>query len=237
VLPRHPAEPTLSSHLRDSAALAAEVSWPGCIALILAVLLTCWAGCSALLREHARLQEARWHDVLINLQRQIEAELALGFDLEDSQRAEHLLEGAWRQGDDSQQLTVFDAAGQTLFDTDRSAVGEQVRDAWRGVAGQVSWRVASQETIAIGAPLHGPSGAVIGHVALTIATAQQPHPWAAMVGASIGVAGLATLIMALPLAGLGRALRAAPSAASRLDDAEARVARADDALRAAPPAP
>lgn len=226
----------LLSSFRRRTALAAEVFWPGCVALILATLLACSCALHVLDRERTRLQEARWHDVLIGLEQQIEAELALGFDLEDSQRAERLLEGALRLSDDLRQVTVFDARGQTLFDTDRSAVGEQVRDTWRGAGGQGAWRVASGETIAIGGPLRGPSGTVVGQIALTLATRQWSYPWAAMMGASVAIAGVGAVLTLLPMAGLGRALQAALGpAAHRLDDAETRVAKAEDALRATPP--
>ena len=217
--------------------MVTEVLWPGCAALMLAALVACCAAQHALDREHARLQEARWHDVLTGARQQLEAELALGFDLEDSQRAERLLESALQASDDLQELTIFDAGGVTLFATDRSAIGEPARDAWRLAAGEAAWRIAAGDTVAIGVPLHGPSGAIVGQLALTLSAPKGSYPWPAMAAMALTLAAIAALWMLLPMAGVARALQPSPCTGCRLDEAEARVARADDALRAAPDAP
>ena len=219
-------------------ALAAEVSWPGCVALVLVVLLTCACALHTLDRERTRLREARWQDVLIGLRQQIEADLALGFDLEDSQRAERLLEVSLHENDELRELSVFDLRGQTLFDTDRSAIGEPVREAWRAAAGDAAWRVASGDAVAIGLPLHGPLGVVAGQITLTQSAPASAPAWIPVLSATLALAGIACLLALLPLARLSRALEPSRCAAGhRLDDAEERVAQVDAALRADPPVP
>lgn len=236
--PHRQSRSALLSSVRHRTALAAEVFWPGGVALVLAALLACACALHTLDRERTRLQEARWHDVLIGLRQQIEADLALGFDLEDSQRAERLLEVALHKNDELQELSVFDLGGQTLFDTDRSAIGEQVREAWRAAAGNAAWRVASEDAVAVGLPLHGPLGAVVGQITLTLSMPASAYAWVPMLNAALALAGIAALLALLPLARLSRALESSSCAGGyRLDDAEARVAQVDAALRFDPPVP
>lgn len=212
-----------------------EVSWPGCVALLLATLLA-WA--SAVLvqnREQARLEEGRWRDVLLDLRRHIEIDLALGFNLVDSVRAQRLLEGAVARSNDLRALTVFGVGGETLFDTDRSAIGEAAPDAWRSAAGDTAWRVpGGAGDVTIGLPLHGPLGHVSGHITLTLSQPVHSLPWQLPVGVSGLLMVVAAALALLPVARLNLEQQAGEH---RLDDAEARLEVVDAALRIDPQAP
>lgn len=217
-----------------------EVAWPGCVVLILVTLLA-WS--SAVLvhnRELARLEEARWLDVLLDLRRQIETDLALGFALAHSVRAQGLLEGAVARSHDLQALTVFDVGGETLFDTDRSAIGESAPDTWRRAAGDAAWRVASgaDTTVTIGLPLRGPLGNVTGQVTLTLSLPADALPWLVPVGISVLLLGIAAALALLPLAQLDQRLESSQGTGEdRLDGAEGRLDVVDAALRVDPQEP
>ena len=221
--------------VRHKLALAVEVCWPGCVALILATLLAGAAAVHVHKREDARLQERRWMDVLSELRRRVEAELALGFKLADSGRAQDLLEGALVISKDLRELTVFDPRGQVLFDTDRSGIGEQARDAWRSAASHAAWRIRSADDVSIGLPLRGPQQDVAGQITLSFSVSGRGVPWLPLVSASLLVTGAVFGLALLPAARLKRALEPSHGPGEhRLDDAERRLAEVDAALSADP---
>lgn len=215
--------------------LAIEVCWPACVALILATLLAGAATVHVQNREQARLEERRWLDMLSELRRRIEADLAFGFKLADSGRAQALLEGAVVKSKDLRELTVFDVQGQTLFDTDRSAIGEQVREAWRSAAGNAAWRVRSGDAVTIGLPLRGMHQDVAGQITLSFSVPANPLPWLSLASASLLLAGIAIVLATLPLARLKPALEPPHGPGERrLDHAEKRLAEVDAALSVDP---
>jgi hypothetical protein len=86
--------------------------------------------------------------------------------------------------------------------------------------------------------LRGPDRAVVGQVVLNQSRPEDALAWGAAAGVATALACFAALSMILAMAGPGRALRRARDPArQRLEDAEARVAGADDALRAGPATP
>lgn len=212
-------------------ALALEVGWPAFIVLVLATLLGAAAALHVLEREQQQLQERRWLDVLSALRRRVEADLALGFKLADSERSQALLERTEDASAEVRELSIFDLQGQTLFDTDRSAIGERARPGWLLAAGTARWRVRTADAVTIGLPLMDRSRAVAGHITLTLSLPQQPMPWVPLAGGCLLVTGLALAFAMRPLARLEPALEPAHGAGEqRLDDAERRLAEVEAAL-------
>jgi SAM-dependent MidA family methyltransferase len=122
------------------------------------------------------LRDARLSIALHDIQERLEADLALGFDLHDSARAQSLLEDVLANDGTLLAAEIFDARGVSLFNTDRGSIGERVPQAWlEAITLQVTadarahrpWRAAAGSDLTLGAPLRGPFGEVAGHASLT----------------------------------------------------------------------
>lgn len=173
------------------------------------------------------LRDARLSITLQELKDRLEADLALGFDLADSARAQGLLEDALAHDRTLLAAEVFDPRGLSLFNTDRGAVGEQVPAAWLAAAGP-RWTVSSASGTSLGMALRGPFGEVAGQVCVTAtpppALALAPLLWAMAVCA----VALGAAVMALTWQMLVRQLQAADpapmdAAAQTLSDTAARL--------------
>ncbi|HSV46278.1 MAG TPA: hypothetical protein VLJ58_10855, partial [Ramlibacter sp.] len=75
------------------------------------------------------LRDARLSIALHDIEERLEADLALGFELHDSARAQALLEDALAHDRSLLAAEVFDAKGLSLFNTDRGSIGEKVPQA------------------------------------------------------------------------------------------------------------
>jgi hypothetical protein len=207
----------------------------------LALLLAALAVASALLvslqaQQAQALRDARLQITLNEIALRLEADLALGYDLPDSARAQRLLEDALAQDATLLAAEVFDPRGVSLFNTDRGSIGEQVPAGWLEAAGRAAtragnahpWAVTLAGDRTLGEALRGPFGEVAGHVSVTTAAA----PWTAPAGfyAFALAAGLGLLGAGAWLArrALRRALLAAntdalSAAAARLEAARTRL--------------
>lgn len=216
--------------------LAIEVGWPGWVGWILFVLLTGASAAHVMGREQSRLQERYWLDTLLDLRWRIEADLALGFDLEDSGRAQSLLDGAMLESGEARQLSVFDADGRILFDTDRSAIGEPVTgDVRTRAVAEDAWRVLSLGTVTVGVPLRGPAGQVAGQMALTLsppATDIGTRLLPLLLLGSMALPAIPFVAVVAPLMRLSHAVERSKedAAKARLNDAERRLTQVDAAL-------
>lgn len=226
----------------SNAAAVLEAAGPWLVALLVAAVL--FMALLAALQQHQvrQLREARLAISLQEIRDRLEADLALGFELEGSSTAQGLLEDALQRDGSLLAAEVFDAAGLSLFNTDRGSIGERVPESWLEATRQLVPGSAMQERLvpwstegvepALGLPVRGPFGQVVGHVSLV--PSPQPLPrrvgQLAVAGACVVVLGLlgwlaaARAVRARARTDDGRALH---QAAARLAAAQQRV---DEAL-------
>lgn len=146
--------------------------------VLLGGLALAWLMLLQLQRAEAQdLRTARLEITLQEVRERLEVDLALGFDLGDSGRAQELLEDTLGRDPSLLAVEVFEPGGISLFSTDRGSIGERVPLAWldaiaqrRGLdtatQAQAPWRAGGAEP-ALGLPVRGPFGEVVGHVSLT----------------------------------------------------------------------
>lgn len=162
--------------------------------LPLVVLLMGWALQGLQAREVDSLRDARLRITLLDIRDTLEADLALGLELNDNTRAQGLLEQALSKDAGLRAAEVFDTDGRSLFNTDRASIHEMVPSTWlsaafpnkAGTAGPGrpdtqadegaldTWRVPAGRDQVLGLPLRGPFGEVVGALTLTAAPAPQP---------------------------------------------------------------
>lgn len=138
------------------------------------------------------MRDARLQIALHEIKERLEADLALGFELGDSARAQALLEDALAQDRSLVAAEVFDPQGVSLFNTDRGAIGERVPEAWLAASAKpgLLWSASVDGDTAVGIAVRGPFGEVSGQVSLTSASA--PLPRARVL---LGAAGLLALVL------------------------------------------
>lgn len=226
-----------------------ELAWRWWLVAMLGLLLL-MALLSGLQHTQAQgLREARLDIALQSLRERLETNLALGFDLGDSQQAQAMLEDLLADDPTLVAAEVFDASAISLFSTDRGAIGEKIPADWLRASTQAqaqdtadprapaatSWRVMGREDFTLGLPVRGPFGELVGQVCITSALAPSPSPWpvlastlAAALGLSLAVFLLAGLLLRALAAGRDEALM--DSAATRLQATEQRITTALDGL-------
>jgi hypothetical protein len=245
-----------------AAAAAQPVSWPRPIASFLAsaeIAGLWWAIISAGLfvllaallsvqrLEAQALRNARLQITLQQVHEYLEADLSLGFELNQSGKAQALLEDAISRDPALQAAEVFDAAGISLFNTDRGAIGERVPDAWldaaRGARPAVElsdeqaapWTATVSGDMTLGLPIRGPFGEIAGHASLTSRPVAPPPPWELLQWAAAAWTAFTLISLFLVRwqfrANLARTDTAAmQAAAGRLRDAQQRMERGLAAL-------
>jgi len=126
---------------------------------------------------------------LQELKDRLEADLALGFDLADSAKAQALLEDTLAHDRRLLAAEVFNAQGISLFNTDRGAIGERVPDRWLAEQSP-HWAVDLAGESTLGQALRSPFGELSGQVCVTVGP-----PSALPIGPLLWVAaGLAVLL-------------------------------------------
>ena len=188
-------------------------------ALVLALLMAMQA------QQAQALRDARLHITLHEISDRLEADLALGYELQDNARAQSLLEDALAHDARLLSAEVFDARGVSLFNTDRGSIGEQVPEGWLESArarlasrhANQPWAVTLGGDRTLGVALLGPFGEVTGHTSITARLVPARAP-VALLGSALAMAALLVLLAWIAAR---RALRAA------LDEAS------DDAMNAA----
>jgi hypothetical protein len=157
--------------------------------------------CVLLALQHQEVQVMRNERLQISLQDikdRLETDLALGFDLEDSARAQTLLEDALAQDDSLLAIEVFDVKGISLFNTDRGSIGEPVPRSWLESAqlahkpGAI-WTAGTGTDNTLGLAMHGPFGEVAGFLGVTTVRAAR-LPWQTLWIAGASGAALASLL-------------------------------------------
>lgn len=194
------------------------------VATLLAVLIAFQA------RETQSLRDARLHITLHEIEARLEADLALGYELQDNARAQRLLEDALAHDASLVGAEIFDTRGISLFNTDRGSTGEQVPRSWLEAAASYAtakdtstpWSVDLAGDRTVGTALSGPFGQVAGFIGVTTARVPPPAP-SLLLAAAAAVAAL--LVLAAWLL-VRRSLRAQLAAGdtSAMDASEARLA-------------
>ncbi len=191
------------------------------------------------------LREARLEIALQGLRERLETSLSLGFELADSERAQALLEDLLADDPSLLAAEVFDASAISLFNTDRSAIGERVPPSWLmassgsqadAAAGRPenqvhAWSVTSEDSFTLGLPIRGSFGEIAGQVSITSGLPPSPSPWPLITTALLALLALAAsglLLTIWLLRVLGRQQNAAEMnlAQIQLRAAETRMASA-----------
>lgn len=209
-------------------AACAESALPWLAVLLLGLVLVGGLVRHVQQAELGKLRDARLSITLQELQDRLEADLALGFDLADSARAQGLLEEALARDPTLVAAEVFDPQGISLFNTDRGAVGERVPVAWLAAAAGPRWAVDNAADTSLGLALRGPFGEVAGQVCLTAvappALALAPLLWALAACALVLMGGVMVLTWYLLALQLRQADPCAMEAASQtLTEASTRL--------------
>jgi hypothetical protein len=188
------------------------------------------------------MRDARLQIALQDVRERLETDLALGFELAGSARAQSLLEDTLAQDASLVAAEVFDPQGISLFNTDRGSIGERVPESWlTATAGlrapgqpnaggrTLLWSASEAGDTAVGTAVLGPFGETSGHISLTSASASLPPARALL---------LATALLVLALCAVGwiaarRALASRNTASQTLwtHDAAERLRRSQGRLR------
>lgn len=122
-------------------------------------------------RTDAELGEAGLEFLLSSVDRTIELNLQLGLPITELQRADAILEAAVASAPDVLAADLFGVEGETLFSTDRGAVGERVPAAWLAAIEDTiegGWRARERETVTLGRPIANDFGRPEGWIALIV---------------------------------------------------------------------
>ncbi|WP_022728029.1 hypothetical protein [Fodinicurvata sediminis] len=121
-------------------------------------------------------QEARLEFQLDNLRADIEANLQLGFPIDEITPAQDLIEEARRNDPTLLALDIFTPDGVSLYSTDRGVIGEPVPPAWlEAVAAadsQQRWTHDSRGEMLLGLPIRNDLGESVAQI-VSVTSAQE----------------------------------------------------------------
>lgn len=211
------ASPPASWHqrLRVAASALGEAAGPWLLVVLLGVA---WLALSAIqLQKHEvdALQRQRLALTLASLQEDLEADLALGFDLLDDPNIASLLDRAIEHDPALRAVDVAGLAGITWHSTDRGAVGEALAPEVLSAAGAAragTWSANVAGEPMLGTGLRGPFGEVVGYAVITYRPpVGRVFPAPLLVALALGGTALCGVLAAS--AWLGRRRASAPEAA------------------------
>ncbi|WP_026986918.1 hypothetical protein [Fodinicurvata fenggangensis] len=148
--------------------------------LVLSVLLglaVIFAVTQTLLSQLSRSQqEARLEFQLDNLRADIEANLQLGFPIDEITPAQDLIEEARRNDPTLLALDIFTPNGISLYSTDRGVIGEPVPSAWLEAIAEADtegrWTHDSRGEMLLGLPIRNDLGESVAQI-VSVTSAQQ----------------------------------------------------------------
>lgn len=121
-------------------------------------------------------QEARLEFQLDNLRADIEANLQLGFPIEEITPAQDLIEEARRNDPTLLALDIFTPDGVSLYSTDRGVIGEPVPPAWlesvAAAGSQGRWTHDSRGEMLLGLPIRNDLGESVAQI-VSVTSAQE----------------------------------------------------------------
>ncbi len=149
--------------------LARKVAITLLVILLGTMVVTAFFTTSKLSSVLSSLVQSRYGVQVYAIKRNVEDRLALGFPLRQLRPVQDAIER--EKADDShiQDIEIFDAKGEILFDTDRGAIGSVVPEGWRAVSdsnGGQPFAVEDDESRLVGLPLVNSLGQVEGGVVL-----------------------------------------------------------------------
>lgn len=119
-------------------------------------------------RESRSQQEARLEFQLDNLRADIEANLQLGFPIDEITPAQDLIEEARRNDSTLLALDIFTPDGISLYSTDRGVIGEPVPEPWLAAAenagAQGRWTYSSRGETLLGLPIRNDLGETVAQI-------------------------------------------------------------------------
>lgn len=137
--------------------------------------------------------------LLADLRTTLETNYHVGINLGQLRLAQDLIERKATQNQKILAIEIFDAGGVTRFSTDRGLIGEVVPDIWRDAIIEQQdaevWTADDAGGLLFGMPVRDDLGAVVGHVTVLVAAAEE-----GMVDRLADVAAVPALVWVLPLA-------------------------------------
>lgn len=119
-------------------------------------------------RESRSQQEARLEFQLDNLRADIEANLQLGFPIDEITPAQDLIEEARRNDSTLLALDIFTPEGISLYSTDRGVIGEPVPPSWlaaaEGAGPEGRWTYSSRGETLLGLPIRNDLGETVAQI-------------------------------------------------------------------------
>jgi hypothetical protein len=184
--------------------LAWELVWPALVLLLLAGAAAALVALQATSQTLVRQAERRAAVVLTDIVRDVEARLNLGLRLAELRDVQDLLERERAKDDRILTVEVFDAAGRSLFSTDRTLIGNQVPEQWRRLAQQGGplWLTTDFEAAVIGVPIRNSFERVVGSAVLRYARSAFAATETALQERIVATAGIAAAVAAAVLAAL-----------------------------------
>jgi hypothetical protein len=197
--------------------------------------------------EAQALRNARLQITLQDIRDHLEADLALGFELNNLSGAQALLDNRLSRHPRLLAIEVSTPQGISLFNTDRGAIGERIPDEWLGAIGQsrpgasntegaeVAWTAEAAGDSTVGLPIREPFGEPAGYVSATSPPVALLPPWSLLgLGAAAWLALTLAALLLVRRSLLAQHSRAdaalVESAAQRLADAQRRMDRTLAAL-------
>jgi hypothetical protein len=186
-------------------------------------------------------QEARLYSfVVADISDTLERALALGLPLEVLSNAQQVIDR--RRVDDPAvvRVSVVDAKGLIVFDTDRAQIAQKGDPAWgQPAAGQAAWRGSNAAQFLVSAPIVNTFGQAVGWVVLayerSVVTGKAVSILHSMLSASLIAIGVGSVLAVLGVWLLARRLRALwVRAEQQLVQAQLDAPPPDDEPRQAP---
>lgn len=162
--------------------------------LLIAGLLDQWRQ-----QELQSMERAQIELTLLELQSELESDLALGLDAQHNLRIQGLMEIRVRKNSQIYSLDVLGPGGRALYSTDRGIVGEPLPPAARaalheGAARRQPWHALIASTPVMGIGLLNPFGETAGHVTAAYAPLAQGDFTGWMMAAPVLLTLLATAL-------------------------------------------
>ncbi len=133
--------------------------------VLMIVFLSAWKMRSILLEQESQIYQFILNDIILKAQE----DLRVNIDLKKSDKTRQLIDSYFSQLEPVKRISIFDAQGTIIFDTNRNFVGTMVPKYWlqKSISeGQQLWSLDFQMLRGADAPIRNLSGEVVAYIVL-----------------------------------------------------------------------
>lgn len=134
--------------------------------LVSTMLITAFFGYYKFENVLSSLVQSRYSYIVFTIKKKVEDSLNLGFALRQLRQVQDAIDREKIGDDRIVSIEVFDAKGETLFNTDRGMIGSTVPRHWTSELGTEPFSHRDEDALIVGLPLVNSLGKIEGGVAL-----------------------------------------------------------------------